>query len=606
MKFPSIAHVTEQAQNSFMRFSLPLLLAIAGTVLAIIVAETTSTTPLLSKLLFTIMLCLPLSIGAALFTERLSSKNMRFASMIAVLVFGSFYFIFYAPEYELNDERTAIRFLVLNIILHLWVTVAAYINKKERYGFWKFNEALFIRLVIGSIFSGVLFLGLSLALAAMDVLFKIKIHGSWYFDLWLMIIGVFNTWFFLAGIPGQYQALNEKQKFPKGLKIFTQYILIPLATIYLAILYAYSIKILLQWSLPKGWVSMLILSYAIVGILAILLVYPLRDDTDNAWVRFFTRFFFIALLPLVVLLFIAIGTRVGQYGITEPRYYIIILGGWLAFIACYFIFSHQKNIKIIPISLAIIGALSLFGPWSAFTISNYNQAARFERLLNKYGIKKSGTTMTAANTKMSRKDTEQIQSIIKYFIDRDEVTALKDYYPSNFEEITKHIYTVYKGDDRYSARWNEKQKLNDTLVAILHIDPSSVGIYYGHFRYYSLTDDTPIDIAGFTYLYNFQNRGETGEEKIQISDSNSIVISLDNNKLTLKFKDEITSVVDMSNVIDSLTKYGQSYRIPVGTMTVDGGGKYPTRFIIRNISVEDRDERKWIQSVDGYLLYNWQ
>src|SRR5690606_24507962 len=135
--------------------------------------------------------------------------------------------------------------------------------------------------------------------------------------------------------------LNHVNTFPKGLKIFVQYILIPLAIIYLLILYAYSAKILVEWNLPNGWVSMLILWYAVFGILAILLAYPLRDDTDNPWVRLYSRFFFVGLLPLILLLFIAVGVRIGDYGVTELRYYVVLLGIWLMMMALYFIFSKH-------------------------------------------------------------------------------------------------------------------------------------------------------------------------------------------------------------------------------------------------------------------------
>ena len=62
--------------------------------------------------------------------------------------------------------------------------------------------------------------------------------------------------------------------YPIGLKYFTQYVLLPLVAIYLGILIAYEAKIAIQWSLPQGWVSIMVLASAIFGILAFLLIYP--------------------------------------------------------------------------------------------------------------------------------------------------------------------------------------------------------------------------------------------------------------------------------------------------------------------------------------------
>ena len=45
--------------------------------------------------------------------------------------------------------------------------------------------------------------------------------------LWIVIAGVFETWFFLAGVPKNLEELDESDDYPKGLKIFTQYVLLP-------------------------------------------------------------------------------------------------------------------------------------------------------------------------------------------------------------------------------------------------------------------------------------------------------------------------------------------------------------------------------------------
>ena len=46
---------------------------------------------------------------------------------------------------------------------------------------------------------------------------------------------------------------------------------------------------------------------------------------EHRWVRTYTRGFYVALLPAIVMLWLAIGKRVAQYGITERRYFLIVL-----------------------------------------------------------------------------------------------------------------------------------------------------------------------------------------------------------------------------------------------------------------------------------------
>jgi hypothetical protein len=138
-----------------------------------------------------------------------------------------------------------------------------------------------LRILTSVLYSGVLYLGLAAAIAATRFLFNLTFEYKIYSTLFVWIAGIYNTLYFLSGIPANTTGLQSEQSYPKGLKVFTQYVLIPLATVYLVILLAYEVKILFQWHLPKGYVSNLILGYAVFGLLAILLVYPLREQEEN-------------------------------------------------------------------------------------------------------------------------------------------------------------------------------------------------------------------------------------------------------------------------------------------------------------------------------------
>src|SRR5690606_11355591 len=128
--------------------------------------------------------------------------------------------------------------------------------------------------------------------------------------------GLFNTWFFLAGIPRNFEVELSLIDYPKGLKIFTQFILIPLLLIYLCILYFYGAKILLTGDWPKGIVSYMIIAISVLGIFTTLLLYPYQQWKESGWIKKFSRGYYYFLIPLVILLFIAIGMRIQEYGLT--------------------------------------------------------------------------------------------------------------------------------------------------------------------------------------------------------------------------------------------------------------------------------------------------
>jgi hypothetical protein len=151
--------------------------------------------------------------------------------------------------------------------------------------------------------------------------------------------------------------------------------------IYLSILYVYSAKISFLTELPQGWVTYLILAFATAGMLALLLVSPLQQDEKAPWVKWYTKGYYWALWPLIILLFVAISTRFLEYGWTENRVIIFGLALWLAGITAYFTFLKRTNIISIPLSLFVLVAVLLLGPLSAENVAKRSQRNRLNSIL---------------------------------------------------------------------------------------------------------------------------------------------------------------------------------------------------------------------------------
>jgi hypothetical protein len=263
------------------------------------------------------------------------------------------------------------------------------------------------------LYSQVLFAGLAIALAAVDHLFGVEIDGDVYLELYCVIAGLINTWVFLAGVPADLEAENRADDYPAGLKVFTQYILLPLVALYFLILIAYEAKILATWNWPKGWVSELVLWYSVVGILSLLLLYPLQKSTENRWITAFGRWFFRALIPLVVMLFLAIYQRISEYGITVNRYLVLGMAVGLAVVVLYFVFSRAGDIRIIPVVVCALAFLSAFGPQSAFSLSQWSQRNRLEAYMVKHSILE-GQTVRKAPGEIPWEDRREMSSIVSY------------------------------------------------------------------------------------------------------------------------------------------------------------------------------------------------
>ncbi len=437
MKLPSINQVYLEARQAARRFPFVLFCGLAGSITAIILIESEPKKSVGFPIIFAAALGLPLLTALALYAEKrkwgpiFSTGGQLFGLLLLV---G---YAFSIPTSFLNEEADFfIRFGLLAAALVLLVMIAPYLRKGELNGFWQYNKTLFFRLFVTAVFSVVLFAGLAIALAALDQLFGVSVPDKRYGELWVLIAGLFAPWFFLAGIPEDLESLDKNEEYPKGLKIFAQYILLSLVIVYLLILYAYLLKILVQWSWPKGWVSSLILGFSATSILSLLLMHPIRDRSGNAWIRTAGKWLYIVLIPLIVVLFLAVTERIGDYGITESRYAGIALGIWLSAQVLYFLFSKSKSIKFTVASLCLPAFLVSFGPWGMLSVSERSQVGRLSRLLTKNGVLVNGV-VRKDHSKVSQADTQEISSIVRYLNHIHGYEAIQPWFADRLQEDTR-------------------------------------------------------------------------------------------------------------------------------------------------------------------------
>ena len=535
MKFPSLQSLVKNALSTLLRFPLPIAASFIGTAVAIYLTrldyQQKELTEQLGKIVMVCSLALPLLFSIHIFIENNVglSQQKKIGMFSVAIILLALYYVSLSGKLEATEF---IRFFVLNIGLHLLVAYAAFIGKQQINAYWQFNKTLFLRFLTSVFYSGVLYLGLTLAMLAVDNLLGVKINEKWYLRLWIFMAGIFNTWFFVAAVPKDISALEENNEYPKGLKIFTQFVLLPLVTLYLAILYAYSGKILVLWSLPKGWVSYLVLGFSILGILSILLIYPIREKQENSWIKVFSRWFYRALFPLIILLGVAIGKRVMEYGITENRYFILILAMWLTSVAIYFLVSKNKNIKLIPITLSVLAFISCFGPLSAFSVSLRSQVKQLENLLTDTRILVNGKIQKGTG-KIDKEKSVQINSIIKYLNKTDGYNTLQPWFDKSIEELFKP-----KEIDGY---------VNKPTVILSAMGVKEIDEWGNEDRnnfYASANYQNVVEISGYDYIVSYNvNYNNT------VSALNGYKLGTDSITVNYRQKNNVFTIVSNSNTL---------------------------------------------------------
>lgn len=367
---------------------------------------------------FTLVSCLGISLMFALKMLSQRTGKALIPELIGVVFLVFFYFLL--PEKK-EDFTEVYAFMLIPafILSHLLVSFIPFFGQKRELHFWQYNKNLFIHTFLTAVFTGVLTGGVLLAILAVDKLFDFNFRDKYYFHTF-QFFAIFGSCFiFLLFNEKGLKFLEGSDDYPLILKFFTQYILIPLLIIYSVILYFYSAKILIKWELPRGWVSYLILAYSVVGILAFLLVYPLKKESTKSWVQIFSKIFYYTLFPLILLLFIAIFTRILEYGYTEPRYFVLILAIWLASVVLYFIFFRKTTIKFIPVSLFCFGLFSLIMPYlNTFAVAKRSQKTELKNVLAQYHLLDKGTI--DFHKKVSDTIAEEISSKFNFLAKRNE------------------------------------------------------------------------------------------------------------------------------------------------------------------------------------------
>ena len=410
MRLPSLETALQTARQTLARFPMAMLSGFVAAVAAfrMIDGPANDSQP---RLLATGVL------GLALFTASVTSAERRGVAprhrWIVDLVMAAGLVLLYYASLDWSADHAALCFIQLLVAGHLLVAIAPYLTSERLDGFWQFNRILFLRYLTGAFYAVVLWAGLSIALAAVDKLFGVDIDSEMYAHLWAFLAFVFHPWFFLSGVPRDYAELETRDDYPTGLKVFTQFVLMPLVVIYLAILTAYLGKVIITRTWPTGWIGYLVSSVSATGVLALLLVHPLRERADSRWVNGYGRWWFVALLPSLAMLLVAIAKRVGQYGVTEQRYFLLVLALWLLGLALYYGITASRNIKLIPMTLCAVALLTTMGPWSAYAVSRRSQMNRLDGLLEKNGMGRAGDPTPARGT-VPVEDRREMSAVFHY------------------------------------------------------------------------------------------------------------------------------------------------------------------------------------------------
>ena len=625
MKLPSINYLIKNATESLLRFPLTIavsfLTACLGIYLVEYIKEIKNFFPYLNTLL-----CM--SIGIPLFfcvtiisnKKGLSKKQYLLFNVLASLLLVVIYFTLPNEQSTHNTSLPYIKYAIYNITCHLFVSFVPFAFTYQLNAFWHYNKILFVRFLVSLIYSGFIYLGLILALTALKLLFDVDLHDELFIEIWIVTLSLFNTWFFVGGIPKDFDELETNDDYPKGLRVFSQFVLLPLLCLYLLILYSYGSKIVLTWNWPRGIVSYMIICVSVLGILTFLLIHPYGELKEHAWIKKASKSYYFLLFPLLIVFFIAVFIRINEYGITINRYVILLLGIWLT-IVCIYTAIGKTNIKFIPTSLAVLMLLVSFGPWGMFSVSEKSQVNRLKSILEKSNILLDNKVQNEPiwikdslpellnqvdltnDNKLTDSLHNEVMSILDYLDNHHGFSMIREWYKQDIDSLISTSIVKNKEDVRYynEARiYMKSLGLNYEYVEVEENDPN--------LEFVSIRDNLLKNVSGYDYVINFDYySGEEKEYEISSFKLDSIeyqlIISYNSKvNLKLKSKSEIINFKMNEFVIDIKNKFNNNSNdhVPISSMMLmDSCKKLHIKIEFQNLELQNNKKENYIERVSG-------
>lgn len=558
---------------SIKRFPLAILFSASVAVVLIVISETNLKEDTLARIAMPLSLGIPLSLCIKLFFEKKEEKSIY--KLLLAYIGGSLFLILYYFLFLKTKEMVPItRYIAVTLALYLWFLFIPHLLKKEQFEMYVIT--VFTGFFVTIIYSIVLYLGLSAILFTIDKLLGIKILGKIYYYTWLFVVFIFAISYFLSGIPLKSKELTVKS-YPKLLRILLLYIVMPLLTAYTIILYIYFGKIIITTHWPIGIVSHLVLWYSVIVTIVLFFITPIKDE--NPWQNKFLRFSPKILLPLLIMMFISIGIRINAYGVTERRYFVVILGVWLFLMMLYLSFTKKHRNIIIPLTLSIVTLISVFGPLSSYSISKISQNNRFEKILIKDNLLKDGKLQSSPD--IPKEDKAEISSILDYFNRNHSFKDVK-YLPQNF-----------KLDDM------------NKVFGFSFVAPSygPTGEYFAFMRNQS---ENALDISGYDYLFDtrtLNNRSNASSYSLIASYNYETAVVKVNYKGIEVYNKNLNSFV--KNLIDKHGLFSKENSLSPEEMTlVEENEKIKVKFIFLNISGNQNPSTGNVDAkgIDFYML----
>ena len=257
---------------------------------------------------------------------------------------------------------------------------------------------------------------------------------------------------------------------------------------------------LVTWSLPEGGVAYLVFGFTLLAI-AVKALQPLLQKRMYDW--FFDRFSLVS-LPTQLLFWIGVLRRTNEYGLTEPRVYLLVCGGLMTL--CVLLFLSRRTGRYLYVGLAgfvcfaALAYLPVLEPQRIATGSQVRRAVRVAKQLNMLDGEGRLQLDAFVPDTLLRGDYRRLYEALDYVADHDtlafarfgvELGKVREAVPDVFRDYVVYGYD-YRTDDNWVSVYPDGVRRIDLAPGyrVLYANLSYNRYDQGRIPYYRFEDDT--------------------------------------------------------------------------------------------------------------------
>ena len=267
-------------------------------------------------------------------------------------------------------QEIMVRMLGLYIVFALAYSVYTLVKESgvnlEEYCAQVFSNVLVVSIIYAVLAIGVLIISVIFVALILD-------YEEIIFELQILLFGGYY-------IPSLIYSFTNKKEISKIARNLAIYVLLPLVTIAIAIVYMYILKIIIQWSIPENFIFRIIAGIFVIACPVWLIAGYYKEG--NQFTNKMSRILPYLFIPLIILEAFSMYLRIAEYGVTPLRYISVIFIALQLIIVVLCIYKNKEKINHIFIYAIALTVIATISPINMQMVSNWSQRSIIEKYMD--------------------------------------------------------------------------------------------------------------------------------------------------------------------------------------------------------------------------------